>query len=212
MMVAQAAKVSVASFLALPADGNRHELVRGEVRAMLPPKGSHGFVETALLARLDRYLDDQALARGWDLSQGLDARSPLVGFVAGGKFGMQYALPDDPAQIRAADGVYVSAAQAAEVMWQGTEYFPAVPVLVIEIVSLSERTVDVAEKVQDYLAGGARRVWCVYSERRFVQIYAADAPPRIVRGEESLTEPEQLPGFALPLRLIFPGQRASERE
>jgi Uma2 family endonuclease len=203
-MVAQPAKANVAEFLTLPEDGNRHELVRGELRVMPPPKGAHGLVETVLLARLDRYLDERALALGWSLSQGLDARSRLVGFVAGGEFGLQYALPDDPNQIRGADGVYVPPAQLARVGWTGSEYFPEVPMLVIEVVSPSERADDLAEKIQDYLAGGARRVWCVYSERRFIQIYAADAPTRVVRGEELLTDDELLPGFALPLNLLFP--------
>ncbi|HWE64265.1 MAG TPA: Uma2 family endonuclease, partial [Chloroflexota bacterium] len=203
-MVAQPTKTGVAEFLAQPEDGNRHELVRGEVRVMPPPQGSHGFVETALLARLDRYLDECAQRLGWDLQQGLDARSRLVGFVAGGEFGLHYALPDDPDQIRGADGVYISSAQLARTGWTGTGYFPEVPVLVIGVVSPSERADDVAEKVQDYLAGGARRVWCVYPARRFVQIYAADAATRFVRGEASLTNEEILPGFALSLGLIFP--------
>jgi len=204
-MVAQPTRTSVAEFLALPEDGNRHELVRGEIRVMPPPKGSHGFVEIALLARLDRYLDERAQALGWDLRQGLDARSRLVGFVAGGEFGLYNALPDDPSQIRGADGVYVSPAQLSRVAWTGLDYFPEVPALVVEVISPSERADDVAEKVQDYLAGGARRVWCVYPERRFVQVFAPDAATRVMRGEESLTDEELLPGFSLPLNLIFPG-------
>lgn len=202
-MIARSAKVTLAEFMALPDDGNRHELVRGEVRVMPPPKGKHGFVETVLLARIDRYLDDRALALGWDPGQGLVARSRLVGFVAGGEFGLQYAVPDDPHQVRGADGVYVPPEQLARVSWTDTDYFPEVPALVIEVVSSSESPDDVAEKVRDYLAGGARCVWCVYPQRRFVQVYDADATTRWVYGDESLSDEELLPGFVLPLNLIF---------
>ena len=204
-MIVQAKPMTVAEFLRLPNDGNRHELVRGEARVMPPPKGDHGLVETALLARIDRYLDDRATAMGWRLDQGLDARSRLVGFVAGGEFGVQFAVPDDPHQIRGADGVYVPAEQLARVPWTGVDYFPAVPALVVEVVSSSESADDVAEKVQDYLAGGAHRVWCVFPQRRFVQIYDPDKAPRLVRAGENLTDEDLLPGFTLPLRLIFPG-------
>ena len=61
-MVAQPKRMSVAEFMALPDDGNRHELVRGELRIMPPPGSRHGLVETAVLAALDRSLDNRARA------------------------------------------------------------------------------------------------------------------------------------------------------
>ena len=203
-MVVQSRHMSLAEFMALPDDGNLHEFVRGEVRVMPPPKGRHGRVETALLAAIDRYLDERARALGWDPEHGLDARDRLVGFVAGGEFGMQFSVPDDPNQVRGADGVYVPAEQYARVTWDEQTYFPEVAHLVIEVISPSETATDVGEKVQDYLAGGARRVWCVYPLLRAVHIHDADAPTRVVRWDGTLTDEELLPGLELPLRVIFP--------
>src|SRR5579875_2130989 len=203
MVLQQKRRVSVAEFEALPSDGNRHELVRGEVRVMPPPKGRHGWIETAIVAAIDRYLDDSARAMGWEPRQGLEARARLVGFVAGGEFGLRFSVPDDPTQIRGADGAYVPAAQFAGVSWDEDEYFPAVPHLVIEVISKTDRADDVDEKVLDYLAGGAHRVWCVYPRQRAVYIYEANAPARVVRWGESLRDEELLPGFELPLELVF---------
>ena len=203
-MIAQEHLMSVAEFMALPDDGNRHELVRGELRVMPPPKSIHGLVETALLGELCYYLRLKAEAAGWDPGQGRGARDRLVGMIAGVEFGLQFALPDDPTQIRGADGAFVPPAQLAEVGWDGTGYFPAVPHLVIEVLSPSEQAGDVAEKVADYLAGGARRVWYVDPERRAIYIYSASAPLRLVRGDDILTDDELLPGFALTLNQIFP--------
>jgi Uma2 family endonuclease len=124
--------------------------------------------------------------------------------VASGEVGLQFTLPDDPSQIRGADGVYVPAAQLAQVTWDGVEYFPAVPHLVIEVMSSSETASDMAEKVADYVAGGARRVWYLDPRRRAIYIHSAAAPTRVVRGDDELTDDELLPGFALPLGLIFP--------
>ena len=202
-MVVQSRRMSLAEFMALPDDGNLHEFVRGEVRVMPPPKGRHGRVETALLAAIDRYLDERARALGWDPEHGLDARDRLVGFVAGGEFGMQFSVPDDPNQVRGADGVYVPAEQYARVTWDEQTYFPEVAHLVIEVISPSETATDVVEKVQDYLAGGARRVWCVYPRLRTVHIHDADAPTHVVRWDGNLTDEELLPGLVLPLRSIF---------
>jgi Uma2 family endonuclease len=195
--------MSVEDFLALPDDGNRHEFVRGEVRGMPPPKGKHGKIESKLIALIDRYLGDRAHALGWTPEQGVDACDRLVGFVAGGEFGMQYALPDDAHQIRGADGVYVPPDQYAQVAWDDHAYFPAVPLLVIEIISPSEDAADVAEKVQDYLQGGARRVWCVYPQRRTIHVHSVDGPTRVLRHADTLVDEDLLPGFSLPLNWIF---------
>ena len=196
--------MTVAEFMALPDDGNRHELVRGELRIMPPPKGVHGLIEAAVVAAIDRYLDNKARGLGWNERQGIMARNKLAGFVAGGEFGMQFTLPDDPNQIRGADAAYVPADQFASVSWDRKEYFPAVPHLVIEVISSSERADDIIEKVQDYLTGGARRVWCLYPARRAVYIHDADGPMRVVRGADAvLTDDELLPGFSVPLNMVF---------
>ena len=202
-MVAQRKRVTVAEFMDLPDDGNRHELVRGEVRVMPPSKGEHGFDEIALLAAIDRYLYDRAITLGWDPRQGIGARNRLVGRVGGGELGLRFAVPDDPNMVRGADGVYIPPAQLAAVAWDGQEYFPAVPALVIEVISATDRADQVNEKIQDYLAGGARRVWCVYPEQRRVHVHDAQAPTRVVSGADNLTDDELLPGFALPLNLVF---------
>ncbi len=202
-MVAQAKRMSLDEFLALPDDGNLHEFVRGEVRSMPPPKGRHGLVEAEVIGAIYRYLDEKARQLGWTPEQGLERRSRLVGFVAGGEFGLQFSLPDDSHQVRGADGVYVPAGQYARVAWGDSSYFPEVPPLVIEVISPSETATDVSEKVQDYLAGGARRVWCVYPERRTVHIHDAGAPTRVLRRDDALADEELLPGFALPLSYLF---------
>ncbi len=202
-MVVQHRPMTFGEFAALPDDGNRHELVRGELRVMPPSKGRHGFVELALLAAIDRYLEQWALSLGWNPAQGIAARDALVGCVGSGEVGLRFAVPDDPQMIRGSDGVYIPPEQLARVAWAEGEYFPAVPALVVEVISRADRADDVAEKVQDYLAGGARRVWCIYPARRVAHIHDADAPTRVIRGAEPLTDEELLPGFALPLTLIL---------
>jgi Uma2 family endonuclease len=205
-MVAQPKRTTLDEFLALPDDGNLHEFVRGEIRVMPPPKGRHGRIELAVLAAIDRYLEERAIGSGWDPEHGIDARDRLVGFAAGGEFGMQFVLPDDPHQIRGADGAYVPAEQLAGADWDGEAYFPQVPALVIEVISPSETAADVSEKVQDYLTGGARRVWCVYPSRATIHIHDAEAPTRVLRRDDTLTDEDLLPGFSLPLRHIIPVQ------
>jgi len=189
--------------MGLPDDGNLHEFVRGEMRSMPPPKGQHGVLEAIFQEMIGRYLSDRALALGWQFEQGFQARHRLVGLVAGGEFGIHFSLPDDQNQIRGADCVYVPPEQYAAVAWDGTGYFPAVPWLVIEVISPSDTAADVAERVQDYLAGGAHRVWCVYPQKQTIHVYTADGLIRFLHKSETLVDEDLLPGFSLPLAWIF---------
>lgn len=202
-MVPAPRTISATEFMAMPDDGNRHELVRGAVRIMPPPKGIHGKIEAIFVEFIGQYLRDRALSLGWTYELGMHARDHLVGFVASGEFGMQFALPDDPKQIRGADVVYVPAEQVAAVEWKQGAYFPAVPRLVIEVISGSDSAGEVAEKVQDYLAGGARRVWCVDPARGALYIHSVDGPTVVLRRDDTLHDDDLLPGFAVPLRWIF---------
>jgi Uma2 family endonuclease len=201
-MVAQPQTMGVADFMAMPDDGNRHEYVRGEIRSMPPPKGRHGVIETRISMRIAKHLLERAGDFGWLPEHGIDAHDRLVGLVAGGEFGIEFALPDDPHQIRGADCVYIPPEQLAELGWDGTSYFPAVPWLVVEVISPSDSALDVAERVQDYLTGGARRVWCVYPPRRTIHIHAPDGPTRVLRSDEILVDEELLPGFSVPVALL----------
>ena len=202
-MVTDTRRMSLEEFLALPDDGNRYELVEGERRLMSPVGRKHGRVEVALTAVLDRYLDERAREAGWSAEQGIDARDRLVGFVAGGEFGMQFTPAGGAVQVRGADAAYVPPEQAARVSWDGDGYYPEVPALVVEVISPSETAVMVDQKVLDYLQGGGRHVWCVYPDERRVHIYDAAGPTRVVRWGSALTDPDLLPGFSVNLNMIF---------
>jgi len=197
-------KTTLAQFLALPDDGNLHEFVRGEIRVSPIPKGSHGMIEFTIGGELHAYIKDRARDLGWLPAHGLSARSRLVGFVAGGGFGIQFTLPDDPDQVRGVDVAYIPAEQYVRIGWDQQGYFPAVPALVVEVISPSDKKIDIEEKRRDYLTGGARRMWSVYPKREEIHVYDSSAPTRVLRLDDTLTDDELLPGFALPLRLVFP--------
>ena len=70
---------------AMPDDGFLHELVRGEIRRVPPPKEPHGDIEAALVEAINRYLYDRAVALGWDEIQERTARKRLVDRVDEGR-------------------------------------------------------------------------------------------------------------------------------
>jgi Uma2 family endonuclease len=202
-MVAEPRTASVADFMAMPDDGDRHEYVRGGIRSMPPPKGRHGVLAGYLHEEIAHYLHDRALALGWHAEDGFVAKDRLVGFTARGEFGFKFSLPDDPDQIRGSDCVYVPAEQLAEVAWDEDEYFPAVPWLLVEVISSSDLAADVDERVQDYLAGAAQQIWCVYPSRYRVHVHIAGGPTRVLRRTDTLAYEDLLPGFSLPVARLF---------
>ncbi|GAC1434004.1 MAG: hypothetical protein NVSMB65_08080 [Chloroflexota bacterium] len=190
--------------VALPDDGSLHELVRGEIRQMPPPKGEHGGVEMAVAGAIERYLYGRAVALGWQESDGRAVRQRLVGYLGGGEQGIRFRLPDDPDQVRGVDVLYLTPEQYtrhARVLAE--EYIPVVPALCIEVISPSQSADEVDERVQDYLAGGAQMVWCLFPRRHTVTIYTPDHAPQTVRAGETLRGDPVLPGLAIPLALLF---------
>jgi Uma2 family endonuclease len=190
--------------MAMPEDDALHELIRGEIWRMPPPKGKHGLFEARLVAAIDRYLSGHAMARGWDERQGSDARDLLVGAVAGGEVGIRFSLPDDSDQVRGLDVCYLSPEQVARhAGGRDDEYFGEVPALVAEVISLSETASYVDEKVRDYLAGGARLVWLLYPKTRTVQVFRPGEPMVVRMLGDLLDGADVLPGFSVAVASLF---------
>ena len=197
-------RMTFGDLLLQPEDGCLHELVRGEILRMPPPKGKHGNIEARLVAVIDRYLYRQAEALGWEESQGFDARDLLVGRVDSGEAGIHFSLPDDPDQVRGIDVCYLTPEQVARHRAAGgDDYIAEVPALVAEVISSSESAAYINEKVNDYLAGGALLVWLLFPRTRMVQAHRPYQPTLSVSGGELLDGDPVLPGFSLALGGLF---------
>ena len=59
-------------------------------------------------------------------------------------------------------------------------------------------------KIRQYFAAGALYVWVVYPETREVEVWREPARAQVVLQEADLLEaPDLLPGFALPIGVLF---------
>lgn len=190
--------------MAQPDDGNRYELVRGEILRMPPPKEDHGYVEAAIVEAIGRYLQDRALALDWRKEQGRAARDRVVGRLVSGEAGVRFSVPDDPDQLRGLDVCYMSAEQVARRgAVPAAEYMVEMPALVAEVISPSETASYVNEKVADYLAGGAQLVWLFYPKTRTVMVFHPDGTSRLIPSGGTLDGEDVLPGFSEELPGIF---------
>jgi Uma2 family endonuclease len=78
------------------------------------------------------------------------------------------------------------------------------PDLAIEIKSPDDSYTDMRSKAAYYLANGSRMVWLVYPEMRMVEVYRKGSDVEILLESDTIGGGDLLPGFALPVRDIFP--------
>src|SRR5688572_2615564 len=119
---------------ALPDDGQRHELVAGELRTMSPSGGGHG-----------------RLAARFTISLGQHVRAHHLGEVLAAETG--FLLATDPDTVRAPDVAFVSSERAGP-LGDVMGYWPVAPDLVVEVISPNDRYTEVKEKVATWLEHG----------------------------------------------------------
>ena len=140
----------------LPDDGNKYELVRGELFVTPPPSEDH---ET-ILARLARVLDPYVAAHGL----GMVYRPRAVMRFEGSEVEPDL-MVRQPRMIRATD-------------WDDAP----TPILIVEVLSGSTRRRDVGQKRELYLDAGVGEYWVVDPERRTILV-ARRGLPDVVASE-----------------------------
>ena len=81
-----------------------------------------------------------------------------------------------------------------------------VPVMTVEVISPNNMTLDVWDKVEEYLAAGVHLVWLVLPPHRTI---IAISPDRVAvfRPGDTITAEPILPGFSRPVVDLFPRPR-----
>lgn len=74
------------------------------------------------------------------------------------------------------------------------------PDLGIEIISLTERSLDTHQKLESYLRAGAQEVWQIYPKSQSVVLHR-DGAGVILAADRHLEFP-LLPGFSLAIKLL----------
>lgn len=86
---------------------------------------------------------------------------------------------------------------------QKASFAPICPDFVIELRSSSDRLPGLQDKMQEYLANGARLGWLIDRKNRTVQIYRPNQEPEILDHPEAVSGHPELPGFVLRMAKIW---------
>jgi Uma2 family endonuclease len=167
----------------MPDDGFRYELVKGELKRMPPTGDEHGGVTMELASPLHQYVKRNNLGRVYAAETG-------------------FKLESNPDTVRAPDIAFVSTErlQGAGSM-QG--YRSGAPDLAVEVLSPGNTKREMAEKVKEYFAAGARLVWIVNPKLKTVVVYRSVNDILTLTEKDTLDGETVVPGFQISVAEIF---------
>jgi len=168
--------------LRLPSGGDRYELVRGELRTLVPAGYEHSNVGSELLMLLRQFAKTNSL---------------------GGVFGpdLGYILSQNPDIVRCPDVSFIRQQRQPEARL--SKFFPGAPDLAVEVLSPSDTVDEVEEKLANYFAAGTHTVWVVKPRTQSIDVWTAGKLTLSLQPDDPLTHPQLLPGFECRVRSIF---------
>jgi Uma2 family endonuclease len=169
--------------LAMPDDGYRYELVKGELIQMSPTGDEHGKVTMDLAVSLYVHVKKHNLGRVYAAETG-------------------FKLESDPDTVRAPDVAFISR-ERIEATGTLTGFRSGAPDLVVEVLSPSDRIGKVEAKVKQWLETGARAVWVVSPKLKTVTVYRSLSDIVTLTERDTVDGGEVLPGFQMKVAEIF---------
>lgn len=115
-----------------------------------------------------------------------------------------------PDTIRVPDVCFITRERAKHSNFLKTPIASLSPNLAVEVISKSNSKREMADKLAEYFATGSEEVWYVYPEQRELHQYSALNEWKVLKETDTLTSPQLLPEFALPIASIFVDPLADE--
>ena len=179
--IAKLKPLTAADLLAMPDNGKRYELIRGELIEMAPASDDHGFVGSQLSWRIGSHIRERRLGRD---------RMAETGF--------QLALDT----VLAPDYAFISY-ERMPARPRPAGYADVIPDLVVEVVSPNDRQPAVDAKIQIWRYAGVRLVLAVYPAAQEIHAHYADGVVHRFGINDTLICESVLPGFTCAVADIF---------
>jgi Uma2 family endonuclease len=108
-----------------------------------------------------------------------------------------------PNTIRVPDVCFITRERAKHSNFLKTPIASLSPNLAVEVISKSNSKREMSDKLAEYFATGTEEVWYVYPEQRELHQYSAVNAWQVLKETDTLTSPQLLPAFSLPIVSIF---------
>lgn len=182
-----AATVTTNDILSMPENGMDRWLIAGEIRER--PMTIRNRFHSRITAKLC------VLPGQW-----LERQKDFKGILYNGEVGVRLSRdPDTTVGIDiAVFSKYVIDQQAAN-----STIIDGVPLLAVEVLSPSDSTQEIHEKIEAYLEAQVKAVWIINPYDKTVRIYSPDSSPESVNELQELSGEKALPGFRVAVKSIF---------
>ena len=158
--------ITAEQLLAMPDDGNRYELIEGELHMMSPSGNVHGETAANITALLWNHVRHHRLGKVFAAETG-------------------FLLSRNPDMVRAPDAAFV-ATESLPSNDGGPSYLPLAPNLAVEVVSPSDSSTQVEEKARMWLDKGTAMVLVVDPATRTVRVYRTQDSIAVLTGSDQL--------------------------
>ena len=183
MTTAKKKLLTAEDLLALQSKGVKGELIRGVLFETVSTGIEHGEIAANFAGEMRGFVRPRQLGRIVTSDSGIR-------------------LEKNPDTVREPDVAFIS----AERLPLGTRvsgYSEVAPDLVVEIVSPSDTLREIYDKARMWLSFGVLLVWVADPETRTVSIHQSEHPIATMTDVDTLDGSTVLPGFTLPVAVVF---------
>lgn len=174
--------ITVDEFEGMSLDG-RWELVDGELVEMSPSADESSSIGATMTILIGQFVRAHRLGRMYNAEGG-------------------FVLFPDRETVRAPDVAFVRADRAPQGIAR-KHFARLAPDLVIEVLSPSDRPIDILNRVEMYRDAGVRLIWVVDPEPKTVTVLAENQPVAVIKSDGVLDGGGVLPGFSVAVTEIF---------
>jgi Uma2 family endonuclease len=169
--------------LAMPDDGNRYELIEGELRMMSPSGNVHGETAANIMALLWNHVRQHGLGKVFAAETG-------------------FLLSRNPDMVRAPDAAFV-ATESLPSSDYGSSYLPLAPDLTVEVVSPSDSSTEVEKKARMWLGAGTAMVLVVDPATRTTRAYRTQDSIAVLTDSDQLDASDVVAGWKPSVSQFF---------
>jgi Uma2 family endonuclease len=163
-------------------DADRCELVRGEVIRVGSPGLEHSRIQSLVAHHLWQFIRSLPERPGEVLTE------------------IDCLIERDPPTIRRPDVAFVT---RERLVTDDDRRLPCAPDLVVEVVSPSDRSGEVADKVQAWLRADAREAWVIEPRMSLVVVHRPGRAPLPLGLDDRIDGGDVLPGFELAVATLL---------